>query len=132
MEQILSQIDSADAIVLASPVNFSTVTALMKKFIERLIPYGYWPWGSYSPKMRKGRQQPKKKAVIITSSACPAFLARIIMRNPLMVMKMAAMTIGARVVKKIYYGAVAVTEDQKLSNKAISKAQRCAKKLLMD
>ena len=132
MEQILSKIDAADAVVLASPVNFSTVTALMKRFVERLIPYGYWPWGSLAPKMRNNKNKPKKKAVIITSSACPAFLARILMRNPLMVMKMAAMTIGAKVVKKIYYGTVAIEEDQKLSERAIRKAKRCAKKLLTD
>jgi len=104
----------------------------MKRFVERLIPYGYWPWGSYAPKIRSGKSKPKKKAVIITSSACPAFLARILMRNPLMVMKMAAMTIGAKVVKKIYYGTVAIEEDQKLSERAIRKAKRCAKKLLTD
>jgi len=132
MEQILSKIDAADAVVLASPVNFSTVTALMKRFVERLIPYGYWPWGSVAPKMRNNKNKPKKKAVIITSSACPVFLARILMRNPLTVMKMAAMTIGAKVVKKIYYGTVAVTEDQKLSDRAIAKAKKCAKKLLTD
>ncbi|MFC1738047.1 flavodoxin family protein [Planctomycetota bacterium] len=130
MDQILSKIDAADAIVLASPVNFSTVTAIMKRFIERLIPYGYWPWGSIMPKMRRDKQKPKKKAVIITSSACPGWLARIIMRNPLTIMKFAAKTIGAKVVKNIYYGTIAKTKDQKLTKKAIRKAQKAAEKLL--
>ena len=45
MDSILTDIDNADAIVLGSPINFSNVTAIMKRFIERLIPYAYWPWG---------------------------------------------------------------------------------------
>ena len=33
MGELLAQIDAADAIVLASPINFFTVTALMKRFV---------------------------------------------------------------------------------------------------
>ena len=52
MSGILDEIDRSDAIVLASPMNFWTVTAVMKRFIERLVCYAYWPWGSLGPKMR--------------------------------------------------------------------------------
>jgi NAD(P)H-dependent FMN reductase len=130
MEQILSHIDAADGIILASPVNFLTVTALMKRFIERLIPYGYWPWGNLAPKNRIKRQL--KKAVIITSSACPEFIGRILLKNSLSVMKISAKFMGAKVVKSLYFGAIAIEENQKLPPKAIRKAQMAAKKLLED
>ncbi|MFH1716170.1 MAG: flavodoxin family protein [Planctomycetota bacterium] len=45
MDGILAEIDQADAIVLAAPVNVGNVTAIMKRFVERLAPYAYWPWG---------------------------------------------------------------------------------------
>ena len=45
MRGILDEIERPDAIVLASPMNFWTVTAIMKRFIERLVCYAYWPWG---------------------------------------------------------------------------------------
>ena len=99
MEQILTEIDISDGVVLGSPVNFSTVTAVMKSFIERLIVYSYWPWGSVIPKFRT--KELNKKAVIVTSSAAPSFMGRIMMPNALGVMKTAAKCMGAKVVNSI-------------------------------
>ena len=56
MGAILDQIERSDAFVLASPMNFGTVTAVMKRFIERLACYGYWPWETTSPKVRHKRK----------------------------------------------------------------------------
>ena len=56
--------------VLASPMNFWTVTALMKRFIERLICYSYWPWGKTRPKIAK-QEGKRKRAVLVCSSAAP-------------------------------------------------------------
>ena len=105
MKQILDKIDSADAIVLAAPVNWFNVTAVTRKFIERLMPYGYWPWGKALPKNRI--KKITKKAVLITSSGCPGWLGRIIFRGALGVLKAAANCIGAKVIKKIYIGLAA-------------------------
>ncbi len=69
---IFDRIDASDGLVLASPVNFWTVTALMKRFIERTVCYAHWPWGG-GPKPRRGRS---KRAVVVTASAAPALLAR--------------------------------------------------------
>jgi NAD(P)H-dependent FMN reductase len=71
---ILDALDAADVIVLASPMNFGTVTAVMKVFIERLICYAYWPWGADIPRERK--RHAGKRAIIVESSAAPAFMAR--------------------------------------------------------
>ena len=40
---LLNELERSDAIVLASPMNFWTVTAVMKRFIERLLGSA-WPW----------------------------------------------------------------------------------------
>ncbi|MFZ0034900.1 MAG: flavodoxin family protein [Sedimentisphaerales bacterium] len=127
MRQILDKIDSADAIVLASPINWFNVTALMKRFIERLVCYGYWPWGSYMPRNRIKKLT--KKAVIITSSGCPEFFGRISFRGTFFVLKSAANGIGAKVVKKIYIGLAAVEKDPSLPEKYRKQAIAAGKAL---
>ena len=126
MDNILTEIDDSDAVVLGSPVNFSTVTALMKRFIERLIPYGYWPWGkALAPVNRIVKAD--KKAVIVTSSACPAFIGRILMPGALGTLKKAAKVMGA---KSLYFGPVAGSEDSQLSEKALRKARKAGEELV--
>jgi len=130
MDGIMTEIDDADAVVLGSPVNFSTVTALMKRFIERLIPYGYWPWGkALAPVNRIVKTD--KKAVIVTSSACPAFLGRILMPGALGTLKKAAKVMGAKVIKPLYFGPVAGKEDAQLSEKALLKARKAGEALVL-
>lgn len=127
MEQILREIDDADGIVLGSPINFSTVTAVMKRFVERLAVYAYWPWGSKMPKFRTN--QLNKKAVIVTSSAAPAFIGRILMPNALGIMKAAAKCMGAKVVKSLYIGIACQEEDQRLTDKTVRAAHKAGEKL---
>ena len=64
MGEIVKKIEAADAYILAAPTNFSAVTALFKRFAERLSPYGYWPWGKPAPVFRKSKLT-KKPAIII-------------------------------------------------------------------
>jgi len=130
MEQIVKELESADALVLGSPMNFFTVTAVMKRFIERLVVFAYWPWGKAGPRLRI--KNPTKKAVIVTSSACPAFIGRILMPNALSVLKAGARSVGAKVVKRLYFGLVATRENQGLSQKALQKARHAGKKLIVD
>ena len=75
MRDVVEQIERSDAIMLASPMNFWTVTAVMKRFIERLVCFAYWPWGKHSPKLRNRRKT--KLAVVVISSAVPAIMARL-------------------------------------------------------
>jgi len=116
VSEILSRIDAADGIVLASPVNWFNVTAVMKRFIERLLPYAYWPWGTGIPKNRVKKLT--KKAVVITSSTAPAWIGRIFFRGVLFVLRTAARCVGAKVIEKIYIGLAAITEDQPLPEKS--------------
>lgn len=52
LESIVGEIDRSDGVVLASPVNFYDVTAVFRRFMERLIGYSYWPWGLWIPMLR--------------------------------------------------------------------------------
>jgi len=129
MEEILREIDDSDGVVLGAPINFFNVTALMKKFIERLLPYCYWPWGRMIPKYRINKNKMNKKAVTVTSSGCPAWLGRIIFSGATSVLKAAARCIGARVVKSLYFGMVRREENSQLSERALLKAYRAGEKL---
>lgn len=129
MNDILNIIDESDAIVLGSPVNFSNVTAIMKRFIERLIPYAYWPWGkALAPVLRDKRKD--KKAIIVTSSACPAIIGRFLMPSALGTLKKAATCLGARVIKSLYLGPVAAKNDSQLSDKYLLKSHKAGEKLV--
>lgn len=126
MRVILDQIEQSDAIVLASPMNFGTVTAVMKRFVERLVCYAYWPWGNMAPKPRNKKKT--KRAVLVASSAAPAMIGRLFTRM-LSLMKNVAGLLGARTVGVLYIGFAANQRDQPLTEKTIRKARRLGKKL---
>jgi len=127
MNSICDVIDGADGVVLAAPVNFFSVTALMKRFIERLLVYVYWPWGAMMPKPRVTRLD--KRAVLITSSACPGWMGRWVMPNSLAVMKSTARLVGAKVVGKLYIGQACTEEHQKLTAGQLKKARSVGQRL---
>jgi multimeric flavodoxin WrbA len=129
MAEMLQEIDNADGVVLGAPINFFNVTALMKKFIERLLPYSYWPWGRTIPRYRIKRRKINKKVVTVTSSGCPAWLGRIIFSGALSILKAAARCIGARVVKSLYFGMVRRNENSQLSERELLKAYKAGEKL---
>jgi len=129
MEHILTKIDDADAFVLGSPVNFFSVTAITKKFIERLLVFSYWPWDMKIPKYRV--KKISKKAIIVTSSACPAWLGRIFFSGTRRLVKTAARCMGAKVIKSLYFGTVCLKQDQQLAKKDLLAAYNAGKKLLL-
>ncbi|MBU2489906.1 MAG: flavodoxin family protein [Proteobacteria bacterium] len=123
---ILDEIEASDAIILASPMNFGTVTAVMKTFIERLVGYAYWPWGAAGPKIRnKGG---KKPAVLVASSAAPAFLARRT-TDMISLMGKAANLLGARTEGVLFIGLGAWKQHQELGWMTRRKARRLGRRL---
>lgn len=126
MSGILDQLAHSDAIVLASPLNFWTVTAVMKKFIERLVCFAYWPWGTAAPKVRD--KQKDKRAVIVASSAAPAILIRLLTRM-IGLLKSVAGLLGGKTVGMLFIGSAASEQQQSLSPRTIKKARRLGKKL---
>ena len=62
MDELINKIEQADGYILASPTNFGSVTALYKRFMERLVVYAYWPWDKNYPQFRKANVQKKKSS----------------------------------------------------------------------
>lgn len=104
MNELVRKIEEADAYILAAPTNFSAVTALFKRFSERLAVYGYWPWGEAAPVFRKAKSL-KKPAIIISSCAAPGLMGRLTYSTNKS-LKIAAETIGAKVVGSIVTGLI--------------------------
>ncbi len=127
MEEILQQIDEADGYVLGSPVNFGTVTAVMKRFMERLAVYAYWPWGKIAPKFRNNKLN--KKAVIVTSFTPPVWIGRLILPGTPKALKYMAKVFGARVVKFLYFGMVGEKPEAGLDEKSLRRAFNAGKEL---
>jgi multimeric flavodoxin WrbA len=126
LEQILDQLDSADSIVLASPLNFFNVTALMRRFLERLVRYAYWPWPSPAPRERIKHKN--KKAVLVLSSAAPSILTHWFTGAP-RALKSAASLLGAETIGTLYCGLAAKSPTPKLRPATLSEAHRLGIKL---
>lgn len=127
LQELLKTLDQADGLILASPVNFFTVTALTKRFVERLVCCAYWPWGKWSPGLR--RTDSRQVAVLVSSCAMPALLGRWA-TNALRVLKSAAVALGARPVGSLFVGMVARSEHQPLSARSCRRARRLARTLV--
>ncbi len=102
MQLVINRMEQADAFIFASPTNFSTVTALFKRFMERLAPYGYWPASQPGPVFRKA-DLPPRKAMLIASSAAPGVMGRYLF-NTVRSLKVAANTISATPVSTLFVG----------------------------
>ena len=126
MAALLQEVERADALVLASPMNAGTVTALMKTFIERLVCTAYWPWGAPAPNAR--RPGKSKRAVLVASSAAPGFLARLT-GDVTKRLKFAATMLGAETVGTLFIGLAAQEQHQDLNKKTIHKAHKLGQKL---
>ncbi len=126
MRGLLAEIRAADALVLASPMNYWTVTAVMKRFIERTVCFAYWPWGMGAPRTRNTRKD--KKAVIVVSAAAPALLARLTTRMTGFLKNVAGL-LGARTVGVLFAGLSAQQKAQPLNERLVRKARRLGKKL---
>ncbi len=127
MGALLDALERSDAIVLASPVNFGTVTAVMKRFIERLACLAWWPWGMNAPRLRK--ELKTKRAVVVASSAAPALLARL-STQIIGLLKKSSGLLGARTVGVLFIGLSAQRPDQELGERARRKARRLGRKLV--
>lgn len=131
MEEILRQIDDADAYILGSPVNFGSATAITKRFMERLVVYAYWPWGKITmPKLRNAKLN--KKAVVVTSATPPGWLGRIILPGTVKQLRSIAKVIGAKQIKCLYFGMAPKNPDSTLDDKYLNKAFESGRALVAD
>ena len=121
---ILNAIEASDAFVLAAPVNFWTVTAIMKRFIERTVCCGYWPWGG-APKPRR---RPTKRAIVVTASAAPAVMARW-GTDAGKLLRRVAQLLGARRVDTLWVGLARRTPDEGLPDRPRARARALGKRI---
>jgi len=125
MAALIAKIEAADGYILASPTNYYTVTAVYKRFLERTVVYGYWPWDTGAPVNRKTKLL--KKAVLIGSSAMPSIMGRL-MTSTLRLLRASAEVFGAKSVGSLYLGLIALKENQKLSKKELQKVSELGRK----
>ncbi len=111
-EAVMASIEAADVVVLGSPVNFDNVTAIFRRFMERLVSTAHWPWGQKIPSARNKAHT--RHAVLVISSAAPALFARLF-SGSLHALKMTARVLGARPVATLCIGLAAMHPDQPLS-----------------
>ena len=130
MTALVERIEAADAYVLAAPTNFNSISAVFKRFMERLAVYGYWPWGQMAPKLRK-TGLPRKKALLISSSAAPGFLGRWFYASGNQ-LRTAAKTIGAKPVGLLFKGMSSGQKRPVLSRQTTSAARAMVRDLLSD
>jgi len=128
MQELIDKIEQADGYILASPTNFGSVTAIFKRFIERLMVYGYWPWDMNAPQFRKANVA-KKKAVLLSSCAAPGIVGRWLFGTHKQ-LKMTAQTIGADTVGTLFTGLIAKEAHPRLPEWAQTKAKVLAEKLV--
>jgi multimeric flavodoxin WrbA len=129
MQLLIEKIEAADGFILASPTNFSTVTAVYKRFMERLVVYAYWPWGTNIPKFRKAKLPARKKAVVISSSAAPGWMGKLFFHS-IKQLKLSAKTVGARTIAVFFSGQMPLNRDRNLPAATLEKARRTAMKLI--
>ena len=130
MAALVERIEHADAFILASPTNFSSVTAVFKRFLERLVVYAYWPWGKPYPVYRKADSK-RKKALLISSSAAPGVLGRWLFQS-LRQLKITAKVIGAKPVGSLFTGTIDHDREHVISARTENRARSLALKLLQN
>jgi len=129
MHALIEKIEAAQGFILAAPTNFGSVTAIFKRFMERLIAYAYWPWDEPYPQFRKAKAS-RKKAMLISSSAASALMGRWLFGSSKQ-LRMAAQTIGAEPVGTLFTGMISTEKHQQLTQKTVAKARAMAAKLLV-
>ena len=128
MHDLIDKIEASQGFILAAPTNFGSVTAIFKRFMERLVAYTYWPWGKPFPQFRKAKG-PHKKAMLISSSAAPAIMGRWLFGSGRQ-LRMTAQTIGAKPVGTLFTGMISMDRHQRLPQKTVDRTRAMVVKLL--
>ena len=128
MQKLVDAIEGSDGYILASPTNIGSVTALFKRFMERLTVYAYWPWGAPAPKFRKAGQA-EKKAVLVSSCAAPGLLGHWVFDTRKQLGETAKI-IGAKPAATVFSGLAAGESHPELSARLLARAERAALQLL--
>ena len=107
MDVLLPKLVAADALVLATPVNIGTVTAVMKTFLERacwtLAKPGHRPIeGCPAPRTAK----PRRAIILVSAGTVPPILRWFCDDATKLLKSWCGSCLGAQVVGSLYAGAV--------------------------
>lgn len=127
LESVLSEIEGADAVVLATPVNCGNATAIFRRFMERLIGCSYWPWGQPAPKARSHIQT--HRAAMVATSAMPGFLIPVA-TGTRGALRTTAKILGAKPVAGLWIGLSAGEQNHQPSARVLARARRIGMKLV--
>jgi NAD(P)H-dependent FMN reductase len=127
LDAIVKEIEVADAVVLASPVNCGNATAIFRRFMERLIGCAYWPWEQAAPKARTPVRT--LKAALVATSAMPGFLIPIA-TGTRTALRTAANILGAKPVASLWIGLSAGEPDHRPSERVLARARRIGMRLV--
>ena len=127
LDAIVSEIEAADAVVLASPVNIGNTTAIFRRFMERLIGCTYWPWGEAAPRARSHVRT--LKAALVATSAGPGFVVSLFSEAG-KALRRTAKLLGARPVASLYLGGSPAQLNQKPSERVLARARRIGARLV--
>jgi len=125
LEGILREVEAADAIVLGSSIIYGNVTAVFRKFMERLTGFYYWPWGQPMPKLR---QPPSRKAVLVASSGMPGFLIPVF-TDVAHTLRLTAEILGAKPVSTLWMGRYGWRKDCRLLEEDAELARTAGRRL---
>jgi len=127
MARLIDEIEACDACILASPTNCGAVTALFKRFQERLVVYGYWPWGNPAPQPRRAER--RTPTLLVSSSAAPAIMGRWLFGTTGQ-LRQAAKMFGGKVRGVCFTGLAATAPDLRLDARQRRRAERFARRLV--
>ena len=124
---MLREIEAADAVVLASPVNYYNATAIFRRLsgaAARLRLLAVGPDGARA----RARLQPRK-AVLVATSAAPGFLIPLA-TGAARALRIAAALLGAKPVGKLWVGLDGRRGPyHTLSTRTLERARRLGMKL---
>jgi len=125
LESILREVEDADSVVLASSVNYGSVTAVFRKFMERLTGFYFWPWGQPMPELR---QLPRRKAVLVASSGMPGLFIPLF-TDVRRALRLTASMLGAKPVSSLWLGRYGWRLDCRLLDADVEKAKSLGRAL---
>lgn len=128
MQSLVEKIEGSTGFILAAPTNLGSVTAIFKRFMERLVVYAYWPWSAKYPVFRK-EGSVRKRALIISSCAAPGFLGRWLYSSSKQ-LKMVARIIGADCIGTLFAGQAGKKRNQLSAEKYETKIRTLVDKLV--
>lgn len=126
LESILRDVEDADWVVLGSPVNYGNVTAVFRKFMERLTGFYYWPWGQPMPRLR---QPASRKAVLVASSGTPSLFIPLF-TDAAHSLRLTAKMMGAKPVSSLWLGRYGWRRDCRLLEHDVERAKNIGRAMV--